>query len=92
MLKRGDFEVAMDFQCGFIVEPDWNLVRFVTTSDATTARQDKVIDELYQKQARAIDVGDRKNPGPRAGEAAPERGGAPLWTLQWTGSSRTARR
>ena len=22
MLKRGDFEVAMDFQCGFIVEPD----------------------------------------------------------------------
>src|SRR5262249_38464348 len=25
MLKRGDFEVAMDFQCGFIVEPDLDL-------------------------------------------------------------------
>src|SRR2546422_4816070 len=28
MLKRGDFEVAMDFQCGFIVEPDLDLPRF----------------------------------------------------------------
>jgi peptide/nickel transport system substrate-binding protein len=25
MLKRGDFDVAMDFQCGFIVEPDLDL-------------------------------------------------------------------
>jgi peptide/nickel transport system substrate-binding protein len=32
MLKRGDFEVAMDFQCGFIVEPDLDLARFVSTS------------------------------------------------------------
>src|SRR3990172_7654263 len=29
MLKRGDFEVAMDFQCGFIVEPDLDLPRFI---------------------------------------------------------------
>ena len=34
MLKRGDFDVAMDFQCGFIVEPDLDLVRFLSTSDA----------------------------------------------------------
>src|SRR5712692_10108521 len=34
MLKRGDFEVAMDFQCGFIVEPDLDLPRFLSTSDA----------------------------------------------------------
>ena len=31
MLKRGDFEVAMDFQCGFIVEPDLDLPRFLST-------------------------------------------------------------
>ncbi len=30
MLKRGDFEVAMDFACGFIVEPDLDLYRFVS--------------------------------------------------------------
>ncbi|HXH81956.1 MAG TPA: ABC transporter substrate-binding protein, partial [Candidatus Tectomicrobia bacterium] len=29
MLKRGDFEIAMDFACGFIVEPDLDLHRFV---------------------------------------------------------------
>ncbi len=29
MLKRGDFDVAMDFPCGFIVEPDLDLFRFV---------------------------------------------------------------
>ena len=28
MLKRGDFEVAMDFQCGYIVEPDLDLLQF----------------------------------------------------------------
>jgi len=38
MLKRGDFEVAMDFQCGFIVEPDLDLPRFVSTSDANYGR------------------------------------------------------
>ena len=61
MLKRGDFEVAMDFQCGFIVEPDLDLVRFISTSDANYGKhKDKVIDELYQKQARAADPEERK--------------------------------
>ena len=50
MLKRGDFEVAMDFQCGFIVEPDLDLPRFISTSDANYGKhKDKVIDELYQQ-------------------------------------------
>jgi peptide/nickel transport system substrate-binding protein len=61
MLKRGDFEVAMDFQCGFIVEPDLDLVRFVSTSDANYGRhKDTVIDDLYSRQARATDVEERK--------------------------------
>ena len=56
MLKRGDFEVAMDFQCGFIVEPDLDLPRFVSTSDANYGKyKDKVLDELFDKQARATD-------------------------------------
>ena len=61
MLKRGDFETAMDFACGFIVEPDLDLYRFVSTSDANYGKhKDKVIDELFLKQARAVDVEERK--------------------------------
>jgi len=61
MLKRGDFEVAMDFACGFIVEPDLDLGRFVSNSDANYGKhKDAVIDELYTKQARASDLEERK--------------------------------
>jgi peptide/nickel transport system substrate-binding protein len=61
LLKRGDFEVAMDFQCGFIVEPDLDLARFVSTSDANYGKhKDVVIDDLFQRQARTTDVEERK--------------------------------
>ena len=61
MLKRGDFETAMDFACGFIVEPDLDLYRFVSTSDANYGKhKDKTIDELFVKQARAADPEERK--------------------------------
>jgi peptide/nickel transport system substrate-binding protein len=61
MLRRGDFEAAMDFSCGFIVEPDLDTFRFVSTSDENYGKhKDKVIDELFVKQARAADVEERK--------------------------------
>ena len=61
MLKRADFEVAMDFACGFIVEPDLDLGRFVSTSDANYGRhKDKTVDDLFQKQSRATDLEERK--------------------------------
>jgi peptide/nickel transport system substrate-binding protein len=61
MLKRGDFEAAMDFQCGFIVEPDLDLGRFLTNSDANYGKhKDVAIDDLYQRQARATDPEERK--------------------------------
>jgi peptide/nickel transport system substrate-binding protein len=51
----------MDFQCGFIVEPDLDLVRFVSTSDANYGHhKDTVIDDLYSRQARATDIEERK--------------------------------
>ena len=84
----------MDFQCGFIVEPDLDLVRFVTTSDANYGKhKDKVIDELYQKQARAIDVEERKKLVRQLEKRAARRGGARhLRRSSGTGSSRTAPR
>ena len=61
VLKRGDFDVTMDFQCGFIVEPDLDLARFVSTSDANYGRhKDTVIDDLYHRQAQAADPEERK--------------------------------
>ena len=77
MLKRGDFEVAMDFQCGFIVEPDLDLPRFLSDSDANYGKSnDKVLDDLFVKQARATDPEERKKLPARLREAAARRGGA----------------
>jgi peptide/nickel transport system substrate-binding protein len=63
MLKRGDFDVAMDFQCSYVVEPDVDLEKFqsVGISDRNFARyKDPVLDDLFVKQSRTIDPEERK--------------------------------
>ena len=85
MLKRGDFEVAMDFECGFIVEPDLDLPRFLSRLRRQLRQvQDKVLDDLYPKQARATDPEERKKILRDLREAPARRGGARRsMTLQW---------
>ena len=84
MLKRGDFEVAMDFACGFIVEPDLDLGRFVSNSDANYGKhKDKVIDELYLKQARAGDPEERKKYLRQLEKRLIDEEAHVLYTLQW---------
>jgi peptide/nickel transport system substrate-binding protein len=84
MLKRGDFEVAMDFQCGFIVEPDLDLARFISSSDANYGKhKDKVVDELYEKQARAADPEERKRLVRAFEKRLLDEEVHVLWTLQW---------
>jgi peptide/nickel transport system substrate-binding protein len=84
MLKRGDFEVAMDFQCGFIVEPDLDLARFVSNSDANYGKhKDKVVDELYEKQARAADPEERKKLVRAFEKRLLDEEVHVLWTVQW---------
>jgi peptide/nickel transport system substrate-binding protein len=84
MLKRGDFDVAMDFQCGFIVEPDLDLARFISTSDANYGKhKDKLIDELYQKQARAGDIEDRKKIIRQLEKRLLDEETHVIYTLQW---------
>jgi peptide/nickel transport system substrate-binding protein len=84
MLKRGDFEVAMDFQCGFIVEPDLDLARFVSTSDANYGRhKDTVIDDLYLKQSRATDFEERKKWVRAFEKRLLDEEVHVLYTLQW---------
>ena len=63
MLVRGDFDVAMDFQCSFVVEPDIDIEKFqsVGVSDRNFARyKDPVLDDLFVKQAQPTDPEERK--------------------------------
>jgi peptide/nickel transport system substrate-binding protein len=84
MLKRGDFEVAMDFACGFIVEPTLDLGRFVSTSDANYGKhKDTVIDDLYHRQARATDVEDRKKLVRQLEKRLLDEEVHVFYTLQW---------
>ncbi len=62
MIRGGDFEVALDFQCGYLVEPDLDLYKFQSgsVSDANYGRYtDPVLDDLFQKQSRATDKAAR---------------------------------
>jgi peptide/nickel transport system substrate-binding protein len=62
-LRGGNFDAAMDFQCGYIVEPDLDIYKFQSKeiSPANYSRYtDKVLDELYVKQGRAGDAEERK--------------------------------
>jgi peptide/nickel transport system substrate-binding protein len=63
MLAKGGYDVAMDFQCSFVVEPDVDIVKFQSAkiSDNNFGRyQDAVLDDLFVKQAQAIDPEERK--------------------------------
>jgi peptide/nickel transport system substrate-binding protein len=62
MIRGGDFDVAMDFQCGYLVEPDLDLYKFqsIGISDANYGRyRDETLDELYRAQSRATDHASR---------------------------------
>jgi len=62
-LRNGDFEVTIDAQCGYIVEPDLDLYKFLSfdRTDASYGRYtDRPLDALYDRQARARDVEERK--------------------------------
>ena len=63
VMRGGDYQVGIDFQCGFIVEPDLDIYKFQSAgiSDANYGRyKDPVLDELYVKQARALDPEERR--------------------------------
>jgi peptide/nickel transport system substrate-binding protein len=84
MLKPGNFEVAMDFQCGFIVEPDLDLPRFVSTSDANYGKHhDKVIDDLFSRQGRTTDLEERKKLIRAFEKRLLDEEVHVLYTLQW---------
>jgi len=63
VLRKGEFDAAMDFQCGYIVEPDLDLYKFTSKSrnpSNYSFYDDKVLDDLFLKQSRSQDVEERK--------------------------------
>jgi peptide/nickel transport system substrate-binding protein len=62
-IRKGDAEVFMDFQCGYIVEPDLDMYKFLSVdrNPANYGRYtDRVLDDLYDQQSRATNVEERK--------------------------------
>jgi peptide/nickel transport system substrate-binding protein len=62
-IRSGNFEVAADFHCSYIVEPDLALFKFqsVDLSPVNYGRYtDRVLDDLYQKQSRTSDREERR--------------------------------
>jgi peptide/nickel transport system substrate-binding protein len=86
VLRRGDFEAAMDAQCGFIVEPDTDIQKFqsVGLSDNNYGGyKDAVLDELYVKQARAVDPEERKRHLRAFEKRLLDEEAHYIYTLQW---------
>src|SRR5207253_727541 len=58
-LRDGNYEVAVDTQCSYAVDPDLDLYKFQSMgiSGNNYGRYvDKTLDDLYQKQSRALDA------------------------------------
>ena len=62
-IRAGHFEVAADFHCSYLVEPDLALSKFQSAdvSPINYSRYtDRVLDALYDKQSRAADRDERR--------------------------------
>ena len=62
-IRAGRFEVATDFHCSYIVEPDLALFKFQSTdlSPINYSRYvDRTLDALYEKQSRTADREERR--------------------------------
>lgn len=85
-LRAGDFEVAMDFQCGYIVEPDLDMYKFLSTerNPANYGRyKDPVLDDLYDRQSRATNPEERKRLVRQFEKRLLDEEAHYLMTLQW---------
>jgi peptide/nickel transport system substrate-binding protein len=84
--RSGNFEVAMDTQCGYVVDPDLDTAKFQSTgvSGNNYARYtDRVLDELYTKQSRAVDPEERRRYVRQFERRLLDEEAHYLYTLQW---------
>jgi peptide/nickel transport system substrate-binding protein len=85
-LRRGRFQAAVDVHCGHFADPALDLYKFRSTplSPANYARYtDKVLDELYRKQSRALDPDERRRYVRAFERRLLDEEAHYLYTLQW---------
>ena len=86
VIRKGDFETAMDFQCGYIVEPDLDIYKFLS-SDRNPANygryKDPVLDKLYDEQSQAASEDERKKLIREFEKRVLDEEAHYLMTLQW---------
>jgi peptide/nickel transport system substrate-binding protein len=86
VIRKGDFQVAMDFQCGYIVEPDLDMYKFLSVdrNPANYGRyKDPVLDQLYDSQSRETNVEKRKQIIRQFEKRLLDEEAHYLMTLQW---------
>ncbi|MBI2752661.1 MAG: ABC transporter substrate-binding protein [Betaproteobacteria bacterium] len=86
VIRKGEAQVMMDFQCGYIVEPDLDMYKFLSTdrNPANYSRyKDPVLDELYDKQSRATNPEERKRLIRQFEKRLLDEEAHYLMTLQW---------
>jgi len=85
-IRKGDAQVFMDFQCGYIVEPDLDMYKFLS-SDRNPANygryKDPVLDALYDKQSRTIDFEERGQIVQQFEKRLLDEEAHYIYTLQW---------
>jgi peptide/nickel transport system substrate-binding protein len=62
-LRAGNYEASIDFQCGGIEEPDFELVKYLSSDKSPInygRYKDPVLDQLYEAQSRAGDPDTRR--------------------------------
>jgi peptide/nickel transport system substrate-binding protein len=85
-LRTGDYEVAVDTQCSYAVDPDLDLYKFQSMgiSHNNYGRYtDKVLDELYERQSRALDPDERRKYVREFERRLLDEETHYLYTLQW---------
>lgn len=86
VIRKGDFETAMDFQCGYIVEPDLDMYKFLS-SDRNPANygryKDPVLDKLYDEQSESDNPDERKKLIREFEKRLLDEEAHYLMTLQW---------
>jgi peptide/nickel transport system substrate-binding protein len=85
-MRKGEHEVAMDLHCGDIVEPDFDLYKFLSAdrNPANYGRYtDRVLDDLYDQQSLATRVEERKKLIRAFEKRLLDEEAHTLMTLQW---------
>ncbi|HSF05868.1 MAG TPA: ABC transporter substrate-binding protein [Methylomirabilota bacterium] len=85
-LRAGNFDVSIDFQCGYVVDPDLDLYKFQSRgrSDANYGRYtDPVLDDLYVRQSRTVDPEQRRRHIRAFERRLLDEEAHYIYTLQW---------